>query len=356
MFKILDIYIGRTIVATTSLCLITLVGLSAIVKYVEQLKSVGRGAYTALTAFYFTALSIPRDIELFFPMAVLLGALIGLGMLATSSELVVMQAAGFSKLDIGLSVLKTAIPIMVLVMMLGEWGAPTSQKLAREIRSFAVSGGSIVSVRSSIWAKDGNDYIFIGRADGEHLNAINVWEFDDNNQLQRTIAAEKANYLGDKDWLAENVVETVFEDEQAVRRIDHDQVTWQSSISPDKLQVVTVQPSELALSDLYSYVEYLRDSKQDPSRYELAFWRKATQPVTVAVMMFVAMSFVFGPLRSTTMGARILSGVVAGFGFYIIAETFANASLLYKLPAPVGALVPSVAFMLIAILMMRRKL
>lgn len=39
-------------------------------------------------------------------MAVLLGALIGLGTLASSSELVVMQAAGFSKLDIGLSVLK----------------------------------------------------------------------------------------------------------------------------------------------------------------------------------------------------------------------------------------------------------
>ena len=112
MFKILDLYIGRTIIATSSLVLATFVGLSAIIKYVEQLRKVGEGTYDLVQALLYVLLSIPRDIEMFFPMAALLGALIGLGMLASSSELVVMQAAGFSKLDIGLSVLKTAVPLM----------------------------------------------------------------------------------------------------------------------------------------------------------------------------------------------------------------------------------------------------
>ncbi|QAV05674.1 Permease [Vibrio cholerae] len=122
MFKILDWYIGRTIVATTALVLVTFVGLSGIIKYVEQLRKVGEGSYDLLQALLFVVLSIPRDVEMFFPMAALLGALIGLGALASSSELVVMQAAGFSKLDIGLSVLKTAIPLMIIVTLLGEWG------------------------------------------------------------------------------------------------------------------------------------------------------------------------------------------------------------------------------------------
>lgn len=128
MFKILDLYIGRTIIATTSLVLATFVGLSAIIKYVEQLRKVGSGTYDLLQALFFVVLSIPRDVEMFFPMAALLGALIGLGMLASSSELVVMQASGYSKLDIGLSVLKTAVPLMVLVTLLGQWGAPQAQK------------------------------------------------------------------------------------------------------------------------------------------------------------------------------------------------------------------------------------
>ena len=43
-------------------------------------------------------MSIPKDIQIFFPMAALLGALMGLGALATRSELVVMQASGYSRL------------------------------------------------------------------------------------------------------------------------------------------------------------------------------------------------------------------------------------------------------------------
>ncbi len=45
----------------------------------------------------YTLLSVPKDVQIFFPMAALLGALLGLGMLAQRSELVVMQASGFTR-------------------------------------------------------------------------------------------------------------------------------------------------------------------------------------------------------------------------------------------------------------------
>ena len=50
MFKLLDLYIGRTIISTTALVLATFVGLSGIIKYVEQLRKVGRGAYDLMHA------------------------------------------------------------------------------------------------------------------------------------------------------------------------------------------------------------------------------------------------------------------------------------------------------------------
>ncbi|MDW1631584.1 LPS export ABC transporter permease LptG, partial [Vibrio sp. Y176] len=205
MFKILDLYIGRTIISTTALVLATFVGLSGIIKYVEQLRKVGRGVYDLTHALYFVLLSVPRDVEMFFPMAALLGALIGLGMLASSSELVVMQAAGFSKLDIGLSVLKTAVPLMLIVMTLGQWGAPEAQKMARDLRSFALSGGSIVSVRAGVWARDANDFIFIGKVEDEKLYALNMWRFDDDKNLEKVIFAEEVDYQQDNNWLMRDV-------------------------------------------------------------------------------------------------------------------------------------------------------
>ncbi|EKO3399587.1 LPS export ABC transporter permease LptG [Vibrio fluvialis] len=356
MFKILDWYIGRTIIATTILVLTTFIGLSGIIKYVEQLRKVGNGTYDLMQALLFVVLSIPRDIEMFFPMAALLGALIGLGALAASSELVVMQAAGFSKLDIGLSVLKTAVPLMIIITLLGEWGAPQAQKAARDLRAFATSGGQILSVRTGVWARDANDFIFIGKIDDNHLYGLNMWRFDEQKQLRTVIFAKQVDYLGENEWMMKNVEMTDMNNDVVITKQSLPQYSWETSLAPDKLAVVTVKPEELALSGLYDYVHYLKASEQDASRYELAFWRKITQPFSIAVMMLMALSFIFGPLRSVTMGARILSGVIAGFTFYISSEFFGPLSLVYGIPPVFGAVAPSLVFLTIALLLLRRKL
>ena len=86
-FGVLDRYIGKTIFNTIMMTLFMLVSLSGIIKFVDQLKKSGQGSYDALGAGFYTILSVPKDIQIFFPMAALLGALLGLGMLAQRSEL-----------------------------------------------------------------------------------------------------------------------------------------------------------------------------------------------------------------------------------------------------------------------------
>lgn len=356
MFKIFDLYIGRTIIATSSIVLITFVGLSGIIKYVEQLRKVGQGSYDLLQALFFVVLSVPRDVEMFFPMAVLLGALIGLGTLAASSELVVMQAAGFSKLKIGGSVLKTAIPLMILITLLGEWGSPQAQKLARDMRTFAMSGGNLLSVRTGVWARDVNDFIFIGKVQNDQIFGLNMWRFNSDKKLNEVVFAKSADYRGDNVWLLNGVHLTHMDGEIEISKEQLPSYRWKTSLAPDKLAVVTVKPEEQSLTGLYNYVHYLKESEQDASRYELAFWRKVTQPFSIAVMMLMALSFIFGPLRSVTMGARILTGVVAGFTFYISSEFFGPMSLVYGFPPIIGALAPSAVFLTIAVLLLRRKL
>ncbi|WP_287830832.1 LptF/LptG family permease, partial [Idiomarina sp.] len=115
MFSILDRYIGATVLKTSLMSLIVLTGLSGLIRFVEQLKSVGRGSYEVIDAALFVFYSIPRDVEVFFPMAALLGGLIGMGVLASNSELIVMQAAGRSKLNIAGAVMKTAVVMMIAV-------------------------------------------------------------------------------------------------------------------------------------------------------------------------------------------------------------------------------------------------
>lgn len=338
--NVLERYIGKTILASIMLTLFMLVGLGAIIKFVEEFRAVGQGTYDGLHAAYYTILTIPRDIETFFPIAALLGSLMGLGGLASRSELVVMQAAGFSRFRIGLAVMKTAIPLMIMTMVMGEWGVPQTEQYARNMRSIAQSGGSMLATQGGFWAKDGNDFIYIRQIQDErNLNNLLIYHFD-GRELQSIKQASKAIY-SEQGWILQQVEKSEIQENRIIQTRETDQ-KWQTSITPSKLGIVSLKPESLSISGLADYVGFLKETGQDPKRFEITFWRKVFQPISMAVMMLLAISFIFGPLRSSTMGAKIVIGILAGFVFYVSDIVFGNLSLVFSwLPVPVGALIPS---------------
>ena len=314
--RILDIYIGRIIASTTFITLSVFVSLSGIIKFVEEMKTVGKGDYDIAHAALFVLYKIPPDIEMFFPMSALIGGLIGMGMLASNSELVVMQAAGLSRVDIIKSVMKSAIVLVFISMAVGEWLAPESELAARQLKAQAISGGSLIASADGTWAKDGDYFVHIGAVEDKgKLNDVQIYRFDESLKLTSWLSAESAIYQKDA-WQLRDVVDTHLSENQMTKELSPIKM-WTSSLTPEKLGVVMVKPELLSLRGLSEYLSYLEENKQDPSRYILAFWRKIVQPVTVAVMLLLALSFVFGPLRSVSMGARIMMGVGTGIIFFI---------------------------------------
>jgi len=351
---ILDRYIGRTIFASTFLSLFVLVGLSDIIKFVEQMKHVGRGDYDVIAAAYFVLLKMPVEISLFFPMAALIGALIGLGSLASSSELVVMQAAGLSKFKIATSVLKTAIPMVIAVMILGEFVAPKTDKEAYFMRDQARSGSARVENKYGVWAKDANSFVSIGRMNSKaELFNIQLFYFNDDLTLDHAVVAKKGVYKQGF-WLLQRVQKTDFsagktEIESAPKLV------WDTELTPKKLEVIISDPDKMSMRDIYDYTLYLEENNQDASRYWLTFWRKAVLPFTVIVMMLLSVSFIFGGLRTVTMGTRLIFGIVSGFVFHVSGELFGPASLVFGLPPLLGAVLPSVLVLVVAIYLLRKQ-
>ncbi|CAM3742140.1 LPS export ABC transporter permease LptG [Rheinheimera salexigens] len=354
MLKILDVYIGRTILSTSMLTLSVLLVISAMFKFIDQMRSVGRGYYDMVHAALYTLYSVPGDLVTFFPMAALIGGLIGLGMLASNSELVVMQAAGMSRFNIVSSVMKTAVIMMLIVMAVAEWGAPVSDRAARELRIKAISDGNLFAAQQGVWAKDGDQFVNIKQVDDfGNLNNIVIYQFDEELKLLSIVSAESAVFKNDA-WLLQQVKRLQFT-EPKIEQQQLDKQRWRSSLTPEKLGVVTIKPEMLSLTGLVDYVDYLEQNGQDASRYQLAFWRKVLQPLTIIAMLLMALSFIFGPLRSVTMGARVLMGILTGFAFYMTNEVFGPIALVYQLPPAAGAMLPSLLFILLSIYLMRKK-
>ena len=353
MIRILDFYIARTLLGTVTLTLSILLGLSALIKFVEQLRKIGEGEYDMTVALLYVLLSLPRDLEQFFPMATLLGGLIGMGILASNSELVIMQASGLSRWNIIGSAMKSCVLMILVVMAVGEFVTPASESRAKELRTEAISGGSVFSSDKVVWAKDGDNFVSIGQVvSRDLLREVSIYWFDESLMLKQLTYADEAIYNGEV-WQLNGVNHTYFA-EQNIRQEAIDQNNWESTLTPDKLGVVAVKPEALSIRGLVDYVRYLENNAQDPSRYELALWRKIMQPVSVSVMLLMALSFIFGPLRSVTMGARVIMGVLTGFAFFITNEVFGPLSLVYQLPPALGALLPSFVFVGIAAVLLRK--
>lgn len=358
MFGVLDRYIGRTILNSILMTLFMLVSLAGIIKFVEQLRKVGDGDYTALSAGVFTLLTVPKDIDTLFPMAALLGALLGLGALASRSELVVMQASGFSRLQIAFSVMKTAIPLVIVAMFIGEWIAPAGDQWARNYRAEKIVGKTLVVTDEGMWAKDGYDFIHIQRiADTTSIQEISIYRFDDKHKLKSVMFASSGVY--DKDnhqWILSQVDESILSSERKITGSQRLTVDWKTSLTPEKLGIVSLNADSLSIRGLYQYVSYLKESGQVAAVYQLSMWKKILSPLSAAVMMLMAVSFIFGPLRTVPMGVRVVSGIVGGFIFYVLNEGFGRWSLVYSVPPVIAALLPSILFLTVSIvLLVKRK-
>lgn len=351
--KILDRYLGVTVAASTLMVMMVLLGLFFFLDFVDQFGDVGTGNYGVAQALQYILLIQPRHVYELFPLAALLGSLIGLGWLASNSELIAMRGAGLSLVQISLAVMKVGAGMVLAVVLIGEYVVPSTEQYAQSNRSIALKDRISLQTTEGFWTRDGQSFINIRTVlPGNELRYINVYEFDDQHRLRVNTHAKAAHYEGGK-WVLEGVVQSHISDEKVVtQRIAR--AVWDSLLNPDLINIVAITPEQLSAWELHTYINYLRDNGQNTKRYELAFWTKITWPLMTAVMVFLAIPFVFGSLRTAGVGQRILVGSLLGIGFYITKQMFGQTSLIYGFDPIVGVFLPVAAFFALSIMLMRR--
>ncbi|MBX4180774.1 LPS export ABC transporter permease LptG [Sodalis sp. CWE] len=346
--SILDRYIGKTLLNTVIMSLFVLISLSSIIKFVEQLRKVGQGNYSTFCAGLFTLFSVPKDIEVFLPESILLGTLLGLGSLITNNELVVIQAAGISLIRITGSVMKTTFPLILLTVIISEWISPVSEKMAHNYRTNMIYNDSTLSAYNDLWIKDGDDFIFIKSIIGSNkLVGINIYHLM-KKRLKSFLYAETATFSNNI-WRLSQVSKSTLIDDKKISSQNTENDEWKTDITPEKLEIILTKPESMSVSELYNYVNYLDQNKQKSNRYLIYVWAKIFSPLSVAVMIFVAISFILGPLHNVSMGTRIITGISLGFLFFITEQILRTLSLIYNIPPILGVLFPSAIFITISI-------
>ena len=353
--RIFDRHIARTIVTYTFFVLLVLVAVDAIFVLVGELQEVGKGSYSFFRAMEFVVLTVPARIYLLFPTSLLMGTLLGLGALASQSELIVMRAAGISSWRIVLSAIKTGFLLVLVVMLVGESAAPYAEQYAQEMRASALSKRISLQGQHGLWIKDGERFLNIGAVmPGLLLRDVRIYEFD-NEQLVYTAHAQTARFEQQGHWLMQGLQFSTFTDQGVIARYVETDI-WPTLIDLGFFNVLRVDPEILTAFDLYRYVRYLHDNHLEAARYELALWAKAVMPFSSMVMLLLGLPFVFGAIRTTGAGQRIFIGCMIGVAYFLVNKLINHMGLLYGVSPFLSAWAPVTIFAVIAVVVLRKAI
>lgn len=329
------------------LVLFLLLGLELVFSFIGELENV-KGDYSAMAALRYILLTAPRRAYDMLPIAALIGGMTGLGMLASSSELTVMRAAGVSIGRIVWWVVKPALAFVVAGLLLSQFVVPHTEQMAEQGKATAQGRLYMGGWLKSYWHREGNDLLRIGAVEpGGRLRDVVVFRFSDDGRLQDAARADAARFEGEQGWLLQGLHITSLGEDGSARVETLPERRWESQLTPEFLGLVTLDAENLSLTNLYRYAHYMKAQGLDAGAYLLQFWKKALAPLATLSMVLIACSFIFGPLRSVTMGLRIMAGIMAGLTFRYGQDFLGYASLVYDFSPVFAAGLPVALCLLI---------
>ena len=365
--KLHDQLVAKVVVGSVLLTWAVLVGLDAVLAMANEIDGIGEGNYSFFSAVTYIAHTLPRRAYMMFPTAAVIGALMGLGQLAASSELTALRALGLSRKRISASVALPLVVLTGLMMVNAETLAPWAQRNADMMKSSAKSRDVIVAQYSGLWAREGDTFLN-AQSGQEHpgepgsgeswleLDDVRLFEFNGEGRLESVAHAKVAEHRK-SGWVLRNVRRTYFE-ERSVTQTDVDEERWQSNLDAAALAANAGnlwRPRYLSASQLRQGIDYRARNQLDASEFEEYYWGHWFYPLNVLALCLAAIPFAFGTLRSGGAGKRLFIGIVFALAFWLLQMQFVKLAGVYRFDYRIAYLMPPLVMLSVSAWLFRRK-
>ncbi|WP_316151266.1 LPS export ABC transporter permease LptG [Cupriavidus sp. BIC8F] len=381
ILRVYERYFGRLVYGVFAFILFAVLSLFVFFDMLSELESVS-GQYTSLIALFHVLLQAPTRVYEVLPIAVLISAIYVFSQLASQSEYTIFRVAGLNTRQALFSLFKLAVPLAIVTFIFGEFIGPRAEQYAQKIKLEAIGTTVSSGFRSGVWVKDrdkdgatggGEITRFVnvaGLRPDQTITGITMYEFDPQYRLRVIRVAQEGRYQGGQLWELQGVNETRFIElapaaqgakpardalapDFRAEQIKFPRVTMHSELTPQILSVLLVTPERMSTLDLFRYIRHLRDNKQDTQRYEIAFWKKVIYPLTLFVMVALALPFAYLHARAGAVGVKVFGGIMLGLSFHLSNTLFSHVGLLHTWPPIISALVPGTLYLMVALLALR---
>lgn len=303
-------------------------------------------------------LRLPFLLEQVFPFVALFGSIAAFVSLNRNNELVIARSAG-------LSVWQFIGPAYILVLLVGILVVTAYNPMSVYLKRLSDLTGSylfqlhdrkVLATDKTVWLRqdgpEGESVIYAAKSDtsGTILYEASIIQFNDNGTFARRIEAEKIT-LTDQAWNLTDATIYSF-DEAPVNVSDHKVGTF---LSASEARERIADPESIAFWDLPRFISLAQKAGLPAYRYTLQLHTLFSRPLLFGSMVLIAAAVSLNFSRFGGLRRMILSGIVAGFAYYILTEITSDLGGAGVIPPTFAAWSPSVVTTLLGFSILLHK-
>lgn len=344
-FAILPRYIARRYLFTFSMNFIGIVLLIFFVDFGETNRRLADlPGYTAQIGAILSVLHIPSIIQISIPFVVLIASITTLMGLNRKYELVIARASGLSAWQFLLPVLFSNFIIGILVVtILNPLGASASRYAdALSQNNNLGQQSSIASGQDSApWIRQSTSEgsaILGGRSASENgsvLHQVTFLRFDQDNQIQDRIEAEKAT-LSDGFWLLKNV--QIYQSGKPVRNLVEFKV--KTNLQAEFIEEAFASADSVSIFELAGKIDAANSFGLKANVYLMKLHQLIALPAFLVAMTLIAAMVSLTFVRFGQSLYAILGGILCGFLLYVMSELITAFGEAGSVPPIVAAWLP----------------
>lgn len=329
-------YLAINILKATALTWVVLLGFDMLGAFYSNFNNIGKHGFTLNYAALTTVFTTPRHAYELLPITAMIGLLLGLGQMASKSELIAMNSVGISRAQIAIGAIFPAVVLSGVMFFVNETVGIFTEKQALSYNVFKTNKLTLAKY-SGVWAKDGEMFfnsrsgVAKGKGDNTWLELADVrlYRFNDSGNLESITHAQTANNKS-KQWQLYDVEKTTF----LANSIQLDKlasIPWQTNITNESIEASLTSPRNLSLGELSSNIDYLEKNKLDSHVFTKAYWGRWFYPYKVLILCLSVLPFAFGSLRTGGLGKSLFLGILVGIGAFLMERLFVNLSDVYRI-------------------------
>ncbi|MCA1778828.1 MAG: LptF/LptG family permease [Xanthomonadaceae bacterium] len=341
--KLISIYLLSRLLKGYGVMLVAVGSVVWVTTLLELLGESGPGR-SALQGAIRALVQVPVNLIDLLPVIAVLATATVLSTMQAQRELIILRASGVSLLTITRMALAPGLGVAIAALVALQFLAPVLYQSPERIAGGGVGENTLWHPAHGLWVRSETEFMNVGRFElGQLPGKITIYNFDPiDGHLQSQILAEQAIPGVDR-WTLEEVT---------VKRVDRnspDRITtferyfWPSFLSERQLELFRQPPASLPLSDLWTYVQSLKQRDQDASEFELVFWRRVALPLAIIGMVLIATALAARPTKSRGVSVKVTAAIGVGLGYHLLAGMAGFFGLVANLSPVMVALVPPIA-------------